>query len=57
MRDTVYTIGGFLGSFYANRLQDKLGRKGALRVAGFALAIGAGLMTVAAYYFVLILGR
>ncbi|KZV67967.1 general substrate transporter [Peniophora sp. CONT] len=54
---SVYTLGGLLGSLGANRLQDKLGRKGALRISGFFLAVGSGFMTIAAQYFVLVLGR
>ncbi|VDB86977.1 unnamed protein product [Peniophora sp. CBMAI 1063] len=54
---SVYTLGGLLGSLGANRLQDKLGRKGALRISGFFLAVGSGFMTIAAQYYVLVLGR
>ena len=53
----VYTLGGLLGSLGANRLQDQLGRKGALRISGFFLAVGSGFMTIAAQYYILVIGR
>ncbi|OCH95281.1 general substrate transporter [Obba rivulosa] len=54
---SVYTVGGLLGSLFANVVMDRLGRKGACRVSAATTAVGAGLMGVAASLTPLTVGR
>lgn len=54
---SVYTVGGLLGSLFANVVMDKWGRKGAIRVSAVMFAVGAGIMGIAASLSLLILGR
>ena len=53
---SVYTVGGLLGSIGANVVMDKWGRKGAVLVSAFIMAVGAGFMAVAASLSPLIIG-
>jgi SP family facilitated glucose transporter-like MFS transporter 3 len=53
----VFTIGGLVGSLWSNRLQDRFGRKGALRFSGGFTALGAGFIAVALNYNLLLFGR
>ncbi|KAH9946362.1 general substrate transporter [Epithele typhae] len=54
---SVYTVGGFLGSIGANVVMDRYGRKGAMLISAFIMAIGSGLMGVAASLTPLLFGR
>ena len=54
---SVYTVGGLLGSIGANLVMDRWGRKGAILLSAFIMAVGAGFMGVAASLSPLILGR
>ncbi len=54
---SIYTVGGLLGSVGANIIMDRWGRKGAVLVSAFIMAIGAGFMSVAASLSPLIVGR
>ena len=54
---SVYTVGGLLGSIGANVIMDKWGRKGAVLISAFIMAVGAGFMAVAASLSPLIIGR
>ncbi|KAF8184964.1 general substrate transporter [Mycena galopus ATCC 62051] len=53
----VFTVGGLAGSLVANLIMDRWGRRGAARLSALLVAIGAGLMTVAASVSILGLGR
>ncbi|TDL27218.1 general substrate transporter [Rickenella mellea] len=52
-----FTAGGLVGSLAGNVLQENYGRKGALRIHAALIALGAGMMTIAASITVLFLGR
>ncbi|RPD65842.1 general substrate transporter [Lentinus tigrinus ALCF2SS1-7] len=54
---SIYTVGGLLGSIGANVIMDKWGRKGAVLVSAFIMAVGAGFMAVAASLSPLVIGR
>ncbi|KAI0721492.1 general substrate transporter [Cerioporus squamosus] len=54
---TCIPFGGLLGSIGANIVMDRWGRKGAVLVSAFIMAIGAGFMSVAASLSPLIIGR
>jgi len=54
---SVYTIGGFFGSLFANVVMDCYGRRGAARLSAALTAVGAGLFGLSASVGPLILGR
>ena len=54
---SAYTAGGFMGSSVANVVMDRWGRKGAVLVSSFIMALGAGFMGVAASLSPLMIGR
>ena len=54
---SVYTVGGLLGSMFANVIMDRWGRKGAINASAAMMALGAGLMGVSASLSPLIVGR
>ena len=53
----VYTVGGLLGSMFANVIMDRWGRKGACTISSVAIILGSGIMGVAASLSPLMLGR
>ncbi|KAJ3553577.1 hypothetical protein NM688_g3534 [Phlebia brevispora] len=53
----VYTVGGFLGSFFAGGVMDRWGRKGAVRASAIMVIIGSGIMGIASSLSPLIFGR
>ncbi|KAF8200019.1 hypothetical protein K438DRAFT_2015984 [Mycena galopus ATCC 62051] len=53
----VFTVGGLAGSLMANLIMERWGRRDAARLSALLVAIGAGLMTVAASVSILGLGR
>ncbi|KAI0340688.1 general substrate transporter [Trametopsis cervina] len=54
---SVYTVGGLLGSLFANVVMDRWGRKGAVRVSAATFTVGSAVMGVASTLSALILGR
>ena len=54
---SVYTVGGFLGSFFANVVMDRWGRKGAVRVSAVMVVVGSAIMGISASLTPLIIGR
>ncbi|KAJ3482500.1 hypothetical protein NLI96_g6940 [Meripilus lineatus] len=54
---SVYTIGGLLGSLFANVIMDRWGRKGAVRASAITVVGGAGMMGVAGSLTPLVIGR
>ena len=54
---SVYTIGGLIGSAFANVIMDSVGRKGAVEASSIAYVIGASAMSVAGSLWLLIIGR
>lgn len=54
---SVYTVGGFLGSFFANVVMDRWGRKGAVRASSLMVILGSGVMGISASLGPLIIGR
>lgn len=46
-----------MGSFYANHIMDRFGRKDALRLSSGAFIVGAGLMAIAPSFAILVIGR
>ncbi|CAL1703958.1 unnamed protein product [Somion occarium] len=54
---SVYTIGGLLGSLFANVLMDRFGRKGTVEVSSTMFVIGSACMSIASGLPLLLLGR
>jgi len=54
---SVYTVGGFFGSLFANIVMDRYGRRGAARLSTALTAVGAALVGQSASVGPLILGR
>jgi MFS family permease len=54
---SMFTVGGFLGSFTSSMVMESHGRKAALQINGLSVAVGSGLMAVAPSTFLLLLGR
>lgn len=52
-----FTIGGLLGSIFANSLTDKRGRKGAINVNAGLVAAGSALMSLSGSQLPLLIGR
>jgi len=52
-----FTIGGLLGSIFANSLTDRRGRKAAINVNAGLVAAGSALMTLSGSQFPLLIGR
>ncbi|PSR88841.1 hypothetical protein PHLCEN_2v4990 [Hermanssonia centrifuga] len=53
----VYTVGGLLGSLFANVIMDRWGRKGAVRASSAMFVLGSGIMGISASLTALIIGR
>jgi len=53
----IFTIGGLIGSLFANLIMDSRGRKGATRVSAAFTAGGAALMALSSSVIPLGLGR
>lgn len=53
----VFTIGGLIGSLFANLVMDSRGRRGATRVSALFTAGGAALMGLSSSVTFLSLGR
>ncbi|KAI0306708.1 general substrate transporter, partial [Multifurca ochricompacta] len=54
---SIFTVGGLLGSSIASILMDRHGRKVALQISAFFVAMGSGLMSVAPSTTLLLFGR
>jgi MFS transporter, SP family, solute carrier family 2 (facilitated glucose transporter), member 3 len=54
---SMFTVGGFLGSFTSSMVMESHGRKAALQINGLSVAVGSGLMAIAPSTFLLLLGR
>lgn len=54
---SMFTVGGFLGSFTASTVMERHGRKAALQFSGLSVAVGSGLMAIAPSTSLLLLGR
>lgn len=54
---SVYTVGGLLGSMFANVIMDQRGRKGAINASAAVTALGAGIMGLSVSLGPLIVGR
>ncbi len=54
---SMFTVGGFIGSFIAGMVMERHGRKAALQCSGLSVAVGSGLMAIAPSTILLLLGR
>ncbi|KAH9997557.1 hypothetical protein BJV77DRAFT_1058987 [Russula vinacea] len=54
---SMFTVGGFLGSFTASTVMERHGRKAALQFSGLSVAVGSGLMAIAPSTSLLLFGR
>jgi len=54
---SMFTVGGFFGSLFANIVMDRYGRKGASRLSAVLTAVGAALFGLSSSVGPLILGR
>lgn len=54
---SMFTVGGFVGSFTSSMFMESHGRKAALQFNGLSVAVGSGLMAIAPSTFLLLLGR
>jgi SP family facilitated glucose transporter-like MFS transporter 3 len=54
---SLFTVGGFFGSLFANLAMDRYGRKGATRLSAAFNAVGAAISAVASSVVPIALGR
>ncbi|KAF8626160.1 hypothetical protein AX15_005051 [Amanita polypyramis BW_CC] len=54
---SIFTVGGLVGSMFANLVMERWGRKGATKLSAFFITCGAGIMGLSTNVYALAIGR